>query len=109
MMGVKPLQAAQLLQSLGVAAMGANCGASLDDTMRAIEEMAAESPGIPLIAKPNAGLPHLVGGESVYDTTPEEMARYATGFVARGARIVGGCCGSTPAHIRAIHEAVRRL
>lgn len=109
MMGVKPLQAAQLLQSLGVAAMGANCGASLDDTMRAIEEMAAESPGIPLIAKPNAGLPHLVGDESVYDTTPEEMARYAAGFVARGARIVGGCCGSTPAHIRAIHEAVRRL
>ena len=53
-----------------------------------------------------AGKPHMVGREAVYDATPEDMAEYARKFVALGARVVGGCCGSTPEHIKAIAEAV---
>ena len=107
MMGLTPRKAAETLGPLGLAALGANCGASLDDTMAAVAAIAAALPGLPLIAKPNAGLPSLVDGRSVYNTTPEEMAGYAVRFVAQGARIVGGCCGSTPAHITAIAKAVK--
>lgn len=109
MMGVKPSQAATKLGAFGLAAIGGNCGASLDDMLQVIKEMAATIPGQSLIAKPNAGLPQLVNGISVYSTTPEEMARYAVQFVEAGARIVGGCCGSTPAHIAAIAEAVNKM
>ena len=108
MMGVKPSQAATKLGAFGLAAIGGNCGASLDDMLQVVKEMAATLPGHPLIAKPNAGLPQLVNGISVYATTPEEMAQYAVQFVEAGARIVGGCCGSTPAHIAAIAEAVSK-
>jgi 5-methyltetrahydrofolate--homocysteine methyltransferase len=107
MMGLTPKKAAETLGPLGLAALGANCGASLDDTMAAVTAIAAALPCLPLIAKPNAGLPRLEDGRSVYDTTPEEMAGYAVRFVAEGARIVGGCCGSTPAHIAAIARAVK--
>ena len=109
MMGVKPANAAEKLAAQGANAVGGNCGATLDDMLQVVKEMSAVLPGKPLIAKPNAGLPHLEDGESVYDTTPEEMAAYAVQFVEAGARIVGGCCGSTPAHIAAIAEAVKGL
>ena len=60
-----------------------------------------------LVAKPNAGLPHADGGDLVYDVTPEIMAEYALKFTAEGVKIFGGCCGSTPAHIKAIVEALK--
>ncbi|MBE9507500.1 MAG: homocysteine S-methyltransferase family protein, partial [Chloroflexi bacterium] len=62
-----------------------------------------------LIAKPNAGKPRMVGREAVYDATPEDMAEYARKFVALGARVVGGCCGSTPAHVQAIAQAMAAI
>jgi 5-methyltetrahydrofolate--homocysteine methyltransferase len=105
-MGVKPEQAAEALQALEVAAFGANCGATLEMTEGAVARMHEAAPQAALIAKPNAGKPRMVGHETVYDATPEDMAEYARKFVALGARVVGGCCGSTPAHIRAIAEAV---
>nr|HID14859.1 methionine synthase [Anaerolineae bacterium] len=74
----------------------------------AIEKMHQAVPDAILIAKPNAGRPRMVGREVVYDAAPEDMAEYARRFVALGARVVGACCGSTPAHIRAIAAAVRR-
>jgi methionine synthase I (cobalamin-dependent) len=64
---------------------------------------------MPLIVKPNAGKPRLVGDEVLYDATPQDMANYARRFVDLGARIVGGCCGSTPEHIAAIARAVRSM
>jgi 5-methyltetrahydrofolate--homocysteine methyltransferase len=106
-MGVRPEQAVETLQELGVAACGANCGATLEMTEEAIAKMHAAAPQAPLIAKPNAGLPRMVGRETVYDATPEDMAEYARRFVALGARVVGGCCGSTPTHITAIAAAVK--
>jgi 5-methyltetrahydrofolate--homocysteine methyltransferase len=106
-MGVRPEEAAETLQKLGVQALGANCGKSFDMTLEAVEAMRRVTPNIPLIVKPNAGTPRMVEGEVVYDATPADMADYARQYVARGARIVGGCCGSTPDHIAAIARAVR--
>jgi methionine synthase I (cobalamin-dependent) len=106
-MGVRPEQAAETLVSLGVAAFGANCGATLEMTEEAVAKMHATAPQASLIVKPNAGKPHMAGREVVYDATPEDMAEYARRFVALGARVVGGCCGSTPAHIQAIATAVK--
>ena len=106
-MGVSPEQAAEALLALGVDAFGANCGATLEMTEEAAAKMHEAAPHVPIIVKPNAGRPHMVGREAVYDATPEDMAKYACSFVALGARIVGGCCGSTPAHIAAIAAAVK--
>jgi 5-methyltetrahydrofolate--homocysteine methyltransferase len=106
-MGVSPEQAAEALLALGVDAFGANCGATLEMTEEAAAKMHETAPHMPIIVKPNAGRPHMVGREVVYDATPEDMAKYARSFVALGARIVGGCCGSTPAHIAAIAAAVK--
>lgn len=105
-MGVRPEEAAEALVELGVTAFGANCGASLEMTEEALQRMREAAPEAILIAKPNAGLPRMVGDEFVYDGTPEVMARYAQRFLALGARIIGGCCGSTPAHIAAMAQAV---
>lgn len=105
-MGVSPEQAAEALCPLGVAAFGANCGATLEMTEGAIARMHEVAPDVPLIAKPNAGRPQIVDGQVTYDATPEDMEAYARRFVALGARVVGGCCGSTPAHIAAIAAAL---
>lgn len=108
-MGVRPEQAAETLLAMGVAAVGANCGATLEMTESAVLKMHQVAPDAILIAKPNAGRPNIVGRETVYDATPEDMAEYARKFVALGARVVGGCCGSTPAHIRAIAQAMAAI
>jgi methionine synthase I (cobalamin-dependent) len=101
MMGVKPATAILGLWPLGLAAVGANCGRSLSDTLTAIEAMHMSNPEAILIAKPNAGLPHLEDGDTVYDVSPQVMAEYALKFRDAGVKIFGGCCGSTPDHIRA--------
>lgn len=105
-MGLRPEQAIQTMLELGVNACGANCGASLEMTYEAVGKMREASPQAVLIAKPNAGLPRVVGGRTTYDATPGVMADYARRFLALGVRIIGGCCGSTPEHIRAIAQAV---
>ena len=106
-MGVRPGEAAEVLVELGVDGVGANCGATLDMTLAAVEAMREVAPEMPLIAKPNAGTPRLVDDDVVYDAAPEDMAAYAQRFVDLGVKIVGGCCGSTPEHIAAIADAVR--
>ena len=105
-MGVRPEQAVETLLGLEVDALGANCGATLEMTEGAVAKMHEAAPQAPLVVKPNAGKPHMVGREVVYDATPQDMAEYARRFVALGARVVGACCGSTPAHIQAIAQAV---
>lgn len=108
MMGVKPEKAAKMLDKLGVAVIGANCGRTLTETLAAVLKMRAAVPDAILMAKPNAGLPHITDGDLVYDVTPEIMAEYAQRFVTEaGVKIFGGCCGSTPAHIAAIAQALK--
>jgi 5-methyltetrahydrofolate--homocysteine methyltransferase len=105
-MGVRPEQAAETLLALGLDAIGANCGATLEMTEGAVTKMHRAAPQAPLVVKPNAGKPYTVGRQVMYDATPQDMADYARRFVALGARVVGACCGSGPAHIQAIAQAV---
>jgi 5-methyltetrahydrofolate--homocysteine methyltransferase len=108
MMGVKPANAAREFIALGVDVFGANCGRTLEETLTAIREMREVAPDALLWAKPNAGLPHMDGSDTVYDVTPEIMAEYALKFAEAGVRFFGGCCGSTPDHIRAIARVIHQ-
>ncbi len=87
--------------------VGANCGTTLENMGTIITEYAAAEPSFALWAKPNAGMPRMDNGQTVYDVTPEQMAAFAKKYVEIGARVVGGCCGSTPEHVRAIAEAIK--
>jgi len=107
MMGLDPVQAAETIWAMGVDAVGANCGRTLTENLEAITKMRQALPQATLMAKPNAGLPHVENQEIVYDVTPEIMAEYAHKFAALKVSVLGGCCGSTPQHIRAIAVAIR--
>ncbi len=106
MMGVSPKQAAETIGQWGVVAFGANCGNGPEEIIRVIGEMKEVAPDAWLIAKANAGLPRLVHGETIYDATPEDMANYARTVMGIGVKVVGACCGSTPAHVKAMRKAV---
>jgi 5-methyltetrahydrofolate--homocysteine methyltransferase len=106
MMGLTPTQVVEAFAPLGVAAVGANCGKSLAETDLIVDELLAAAGSLPLWVKPNAGVPRVVGEEVVYDAGPEDMARHLAGYVAKGVRAVGGCCGTTPEHLAAIAAAV---
>ena len=106
MMGTTPAKAAEALGKLDLLMIGANCGTGPDEMETIIEMMHQANPSAILIAKANAGLPQLVAGQVVYDGTPERMGLYAQRMRELGARLVGACCGSTPEHIRAMHEAL---
>jgi len=108
MMGVRPEQAVKELAALDVVAVGVNCGRTLEENLTAMTAMRRAAPEVTLIAKPNAGLPRMEGSvEAVYDVTPEIMADYALKFGAVGVKMLGGCCGSNPAHIRAMKTALK--
>jgi 5-methyltetrahydrofolate--homocysteine methyltransferase len=108
MMGLTPTQVVEAFAPLGVAAIGANCGKSLDETDVIVDELVAAADGLPLWVKPNAGVPRMVGDQVIYDAGPEDLAAHVARYVDRGARVVGGCCGSTPEHVAAIANALGR-
>jgi 5-methyltetrahydrofolate--homocysteine methyltransferase len=107
MMGVKPADMFKHYKEMGAMMIGANCGTTLENMEKILQEYVATDPSFPIWVKPNAGLPHLVDGVTTYDITPEQMAEYAVKYVRLGARVVGGCCGNTPEHIAAIAKAVK--
>jgi methionine synthase I (cobalamin-dependent) len=107
MMGLRPTDVVRAVEPLGVAAIGANCGRSLEDTHAVVTEFLAASE-LPLWVKPNAGVPRIVGDAVVYDADPQSFAAHVRVYAERGARIVGGCCGSTPEHVAAIARGLRR-
>jgi len=106
MMGARPAGVLEHYRAMGAAMVGANCGTSLENMEKIAEEYAAGG-GFPLWIKPNAGAPRLESGRTVFDVTPAQMAAFVPAFIARGAKVIGGCCGSTPEHIAAIAGAVR--
>ena len=106
--GTPPETAVVVLQSLGVDAIGVNCSTGPMEMVPLVKTM-AEYSTIPLIAKPNAGLPELEGKKTVYRMTPEEFAEAGVALVKAGAAIVGGCCGTTKEHIRALADTVRGM
>lgn len=107
MMGVSPEQAAEFLADRGADVAALNCGTGVDMTMAAdVVRRYRSACGLPVMAQPNAGQPVLEGVRVVYRETPEQMAAGLPALVGAGARIVGGCCGSTPAHIRRLRDAL---
>ncbi len=106
MMGITGTQAAQTMREWGLAAIGVNCGNNLPDSMAAIEQMHAVDPSLILVAKANAGIPVWAEGGLLYSGTPEVMASYAVEIHRRGARLIGACCGSSPAHIQRMAQAL---
>lgn len=95
--------------AVGPLAIGANCGAGPADVLASARAMTARSDCGVVIAKANCGLPRLVGDEAHYDVTPPQMAEYARHAIEAGARIVGGCCGTTPEHVAAMRAALDLL
>jgi 5-methyltetrahydrofolate--homocysteine methyltransferase len=108
MMGVTPEEALAQLLSLGVVAVGANCGNGIHETEDVIRRMAALDPQVPIVSKSNAGKPVWHGKTLSYDGTPELMAAHALRVRALGARLIGGCCGTTPEHLRAMGASLRK-
>ena len=106
MMGVTGAQMVQQLAALGLTAVGANCGNNLIDTEAALAEMHAAAPDMLLIAKANAGMPRYEGDKLIYDGTPDVMAAYADRVRGNGISLIGGCCGSGPAHIRMMRQVL---
>jgi 5-methyltetrahydrofolate--homocysteine methyltransferase len=105
MMGISPEQAAEFMAEQGVDILALNCGTGVDMRMAAnIVRRYREVSGLPIMAQPNAGAPVLENFKVVYRETPEEMARGLPALLDAGAAIVGGCCGSTPDHIRVFRQ-----
>ncbi|HZT68649.1 MAG TPA: bifunctional homocysteine S-methyltransferase/methylenetetrahydrofolate reductase [Terriglobia bacterium] len=106
--GVSPEEFARQLDKWGADVIGINCGTGPAAVLETLERMAAVTTK-KLSAQPNAGLPHSVDGRTLYLCSPEYMAERAIRFIQAGARIVGGCCGTTPQHIKAIKSAVKSM
>jgi homocysteine S-methyltransferase len=106
--GSSPAQAAALLTEWGAGAIGVNCSTGPTTVLTAIEAMRAAT-ALPLAAMPNAGLPRAVEGRNIYLCSPEYMAQFARNAIAAGVQFVGGCCGTTPNHIRAMRSAMRAI
>ena len=106
--GTNPETAVVVLQSLGADAIGINCSTGPAEMVPLVEQMKRYA-NIPILAKPNAGMPELTDGETVYAMTPEEFAEHGRKLVEAGTGIVGGCCGTTPAHITALAQTVRLM
>ncbi len=106
--GTSPEEAARLMEAWGADAVGCNCSEGPALVLATIERMRTATE-LPLAAMPNAGAPKAVEGRHLYLTSPEYMASFARKFVRAGAHFVGGCCGTTPQHVRAMRGALRAL
>lgn len=106
LLGETPTSVARSLQEAGAVAIGANCSEGPDQILRVLAEMQRAIPGHPLIAKPNAGGPQRRDGRTRYTASPEYVARYVPAYLEAGARIIGGCCGTGPAHVAALRQAL---
>ena len=106
--GTDPVTAVVTLQSLGADAVGMNCSTGPEEMLEPIRQT-VEYAYVPVLAKPNAGLPELEDGVTVYKTTPEEFAEVGAKLIEEGVSIIGGCCGTTPAHIKALADKVKPM
>jgi len=106
--GATPAQAVSMIEPLGVDAVGANCSVGPADMLDVVNAMTSVT-RLPVIAQPNAGMPKLVDDRLIYLTTPDYLMTYGKRFIRAGARIIGGCCGTTPEHISVLKGAVMAL
>ncbi len=108
LLGTPPEVAAAIFEGFGVAAVGANCSLGPESFVEIVNKMARVT-DTPIVVYANAGLPVLKDGKTYYPEPPETFSKYAVELVKAGANVIGGCCGTTPEHIRAIKEAVKGL
>jgi len=108
MMGVSPAEMVNALIAAGVHIVGANCSNGIEGMIRITEEIRSVSKDIPVLIHANAGLPVLQGTCTVFPESPEMMAKFASHLAKAGANIIGGCCGTTPAHIHKLAEVLKK-
>lgn len=106
--GATPEVMVSILEGLGVSALGLNCGLGPADLTDAVSRL-IKNASVPVIVKPNAGLPEVVGGKTVYNVGPNAFASQMKKFAKEGALIFGGCCGTTPAHIAKLSSEIKKL
>ena len=109
MMGADPVSAARAVADAGADIVGANCGNGMEGMIEIAREIRGADQNVPILIHANAGLPCHVDGKDVYPETPEVIASFVPGLIDAGVSIIGGCCGTTPAHIRAMKGALLRL
>lgn len=107
LMGITPQQMTESLILCGVDVVGANCGSGFEDMIEIVKKIREVSSRIPIIIQANAGLPTIENGNLIYSETPEKIKKIIPRIVEAGANIIGGCCGTTPEHIKVISEIVR--
>jgi 5-methyltetrahydrofolate--homocysteine methyltransferase len=108
MMGVTPAQMAEEMIKAGATIIGANCGNGIEGMIDIVKEIRSVNTDIPILVHANAGIPILKDGETCFPESPLQMAGYVKQLISAGANIIGGCCGTTPEHIRKIAEIVRQ-
>lgn len=106
MMGVSPVDAVLAVIEAGADIVGANCGNGMERMIEIVREMREVAPNTPILIHANAGLPENINGQDVFPESPEDMAKYVGEIIKAGANIIGGCCGTTPDHIKAMKQAV---
>ena len=104
MMGVSPAEMAMSLSAAGADIIGTNCGNGMENMIPIVREIRKANPEIPILVHANAGKPHFHDGKNIFDETPEITASYIPELIKSGASCIGGCCGTTPEHIRKIRS-----
>jgi 5-methyltetrahydrofolate--homocysteine methyltransferase len=108
MMGITPAQMAREIADAGATIIGANCGNGIENMIGIVKEIRSINKHIPILIHANAGAPIYKDGKTLFPETPEQMAGFVDTLIHAGANIIGGCCGTTPEHIRKIAEIVRK-
>jgi 5-methyltetrahydrofolate--homocysteine methyltransferase len=109
MMGVSPSQMVDELIEAGAEVIGANCGNGIEGMIHIVKEIRKGNKNIPVLIHANAGIPIYKDGKTVFPETPEQMAGFVNQLIDAGANIIGGCCGTTPNHIKKMAEIVRAV
>ncbi len=108
MMGISPKEMTVSLVEAGASVIGANCGNGIEDMIGIVKEIRIANKNIPVLIHANAGMPHYSDGETTFPESPSDMASRVRAIIAAGANILGGCCGTTPAHICEIHNVIKK-
>jgi 5-methyltetrahydrofolate--homocysteine methyltransferase len=108
MMGVSPEEMVRSMKEAGAQIIGSNCGNGIEDMIGIVKAIRAADNEIPVIIQANAGLPELIDGKTIFRESPEMMASFVPELIKAGANIIGGCCGTTPEHIREIGRKIGR-
>jgi 5-methyltetrahydrofolate--homocysteine methyltransferase len=108
MMGVTPSEMVNAMKEAGAHIVGSNCGNGIENMIGIVKEIRLTDSGIPVMIQANAGVPELIDGKTLFRESPEMMASFIPAIIEAGANIIGGCCGTTPDHIREIGKILRK-